>query len=928
MSASFAGSSAPPFEPDAGAASYGSLAFYDAAGNQVTSGTGDLSSPFAYVVASTAADTNAKTATVFFANPQHGVATGLWVTTDEAATQFNPASVLPAGTPADVEAFAPADPVAASSAADVTSWLAANASGIDTTAGYANTIQVRIQDSGGGGAGNLGSSTYWRTDVGYNTTSSAITVDGTTLPANGWAVLYPVITDNYTVLTTSASGGTLTAGNPITLTATVTPNSVNTGSVQFFDNGTLLTGGTATGTSGTFTYTYTPSGIGAQNYTATFLPTSGPGSTSTTTVQVSVPLIATTTTLAATSSTINFGASDTLTATVSAADNSTTGVTGSVEFLTGSTSITGCTAQATALSGAGTMASPGVGTATCTTTSLPSGSDSITAVFTPTSNSYATSTSSPAIVTVGIGTTTALSASSSTLSDGASDIFTATVSAADNSASGVTGSVEFLDGSIPIASCTAQATTVSGAGTMASPGVGTAGCTTGYLPSGSESITAVFNPTGSTYATSTSSAVMVTVQQTGVATALLSSSSGIDYGDSETFTATVSAADNSTTGVTGSVEFLNGTEAIADCTAQATTVNGAGTVASPGVGTATCATSALPKGSNSVTAVFTPTSNSYATLTSPAVGVTVRQASTTTVVSFSSDWITYGDEGGEILSVSVSPEFAGSAPAGTVTVTDLTSTLCAITLSGATGSCPLSASQLDVGSYYGLTASYAGSTDFAGSSDATAESLTVVPASSATTLSISAAKVPYGHEGTEKLSVSLRPQFSGSTPTGIVTVSESSRRLCAISLSARAGSCTLSARSLPPGSYGLVATYTGSLEFNSSASAKQRLTVSKETSKVALKLSSAKVTLGQETSEHISVNVSPEFAGPAPTGKVTVKSSSNTICVISLSSSGKGSCTLSANKLSAGTYGLVASYGGSSDFDTSGSTKETLKVVK
>jgi hypothetical protein len=289
VGASFAGSSAPPFEPDPGAASYGSLAFYDAAGNQITSGAGDLSSPFAYVVAGTAADTNAKTATVFFANPQHGVATGLWNTTNEAASIFSPASSLPAGTPAGVKAFAPTDPVAATSGADITTWLAANASGLDTTAGYANTIEVRVQDSGGGGAGNLGSSLYWRTDIGYNTTSSPITVDGTTVPANGWAVLYPILTDNYTTLTTSASGGDLTVGNPITLTATVTPSSDNTGTVQFYDNGTLLTGGTATGTSGTFTYTYTPSAIGTENYTATFLPTSGPGSTATgVTVQVVV----------------------------------------------------------------------------------------------------------------------------------------------------------------------------------------------------------------------------------------------------------------------------------------------------------------------------------------------------------------------------------------------------------------------------------------------------------------------------------------------------------------------------------------------------------------------------------------------------------------------------------------------------------------
>jgi hypothetical protein len=172
------------------------------------------------------------------------------------------------------------------------------------------------------------------------------------------------------------------------------------------------------------------------------------------------------------------------------------------------------------------------------------------------------------------------------------------------------------------------------------------------------------------------------------------------------------------------------------------------------------------------------------------------------------------------------------------------------------------------------------------------------------------------------------PEFSGLTPPGVVRVSDSSTTLCAITLSGGTGSCKLSVRNLPAGSYRLVATYIGSMDFNSSASASVGLKVSKETSKVGLNLSSSKVTFGQETSEHISVKVSPQFAGSMPNGNVTVKISSRTLCMISISSSGKGSCTLSAKKLSAGTYELVASYSGSGEFGTSTSTKETLEVVK
>ncbi len=265
-SSAFATGTAPPWEPDTNAAAYGNLTFYNAGGNQVTSGT-NLSSPFSYVVASTARDTGATKATVAFYNPQHGVSPAYWTGTSETGpTTFNPSTSLPAGTPADIVADAPTYPVTAASAADISTWLAANIP--DTTAGYANTIEVRLTDSGPGLHGNA-PGTYWETDIGYNTTPSPITVDGTTVPADGWAVLFPFVAPTTTSLATSASTEwPLTTGDPITLTATV--SSTASGTVQFYDNGTLLADSTTPG-SGSYTYNYTPA-AGTHVYTATFVP--------------------------------------------------------------------------------------------------------------------------------------------------------------------------------------------------------------------------------------------------------------------------------------------------------------------------------------------------------------------------------------------------------------------------------------------------------------------------------------------------------------------------------------------------------------------------------------------------------------------------------------------------------------------------------
>jgi hypothetical protein len=90
-------------------------------------------------------------------------------------------------------------------------------------------------------------------------------------------------------------------------------------------------------------------------------------------------------------------------------------------------------------------------------------------------------------------------------------------------------------------------------------------------------------------------------------------------------------------------------------------------------------------------------------------------------------------------------------------------------------------------------------------------------------------------------------------------------------------------------------------------------------------LSAAKVTDGREQAERASVAVTTKTGGP-PAGKVTVKAGSATLCVITLRS-GRGSCTLTARRLSPGTYRVTAAYPGSPDFAPSASGAKTLKVV-
>jgi hypothetical protein len=167
------------------------------------------------------------------------------------------------------------------------------------------------------------------------------------------------------------------------------------------------------------------------------------------------------------------------------------------------------------------------------------------------------------------------------------------------------------------------------------------------------------------------------------------------------------------------------------------------------------------------------------------------------------------------------------APPGKVTVSDGTRS-CKATLSGsdgiATGSCSIAEQAVD---NYLLTASYTGGSYFVPSSTSASTSLTVTKATSTTALKLSAAKVTYGDEQLEHLSVTVSPEHSGSRPTGTVRVKESSTTLCVITLSSAKGSCKLSAKKLKAGTYRLVATYRGSTNFKSSTSAKETLTVAK-----------------------------------------------------------------------------------------------------
>jgi len=192
-------------------------------------------------------------------------------------------------------------------------------------------------------------------------------------------------------------------------------------------------------------------------------------------------------------------------------------------------------------------------------------------------------------------TTTALASSSPTslLSD--SVIFTATVSTNAVTATGVDGSVIFYDGATALFT---NSTIVNGVATYTDNSFG----------AGPHSITAIYS--GSAYYLGSSSGSVMQTVQTYTTTALTTSFNPVALNDSLTFTATVTSNGIMTaTAATGSVNFKNGS-----------TLLGTSSVLS---GVAKFTTSALPAGTNSITAEYISDGYYLSSTNSPALAQVV-----------------------------------------------------------------------------------------------------------------------------------------------------------------------------------------------------------------------------------------------------------------------------------------------------------------
>ena len=313
---------------------------------------------------------------------------------------------------------------------------------------------------------------------------------------------------------------------------------------------------------------------------------------------------------------------------------------------------------------------------------------------------------------------------------------------------------------------------------------GVATLTRTTLNVGISSIAAVYNGT-SAFAGSTSTILSQEVGQAASSITLSSSLNPATYGQSVTFTATVSSSAGTPT---GKVTFMNGSTTLGTATLSG--------------GVATLTRTTLNEGISSLTAVYGG-NTSFSGSTSAILTQAVNPAASAVTLTSSLNPATYGQS----VTFTATVSSLTGTPTGKITFMNGSAILGSATLSA--GVARLTRSTLVVGTS-SITAVYGGTTAFSGSTSATLSQV-VSPSPSTIVLASSLNPSTYGQSVTFTATVSS----SAGTPTGKVTFMNGSATLGTATLAAGVG--VLSTSSLPIGLLTITSSYAGSMDFGTAS---------------------------------------------------------------------------------------------------------------
>ncbi len=432
---------------------------------------------------------------------------------------------------------------------------------------------------------------------------------------------------------------------------------------------------------------------------------------------------------------------------------------------------------------------------------------------------------------------------------------------------------------------------------------GTATFAISTLAAGSHTIVASYNNANdpahfSSKSTDNGVAPLIQTVEEGTVTTLSSSANPSAVGQNVTFKATV-AANSAGGGVTpdGTVTFSWGT------TAQTETLN---------AGQATYSTAALPSGLTTITASYSgDTANDI--LGSEGTLSQDVQASDTIAVTSTLNPSNYGQP---VTFTATISSTATQAATGTVDFLDNGKSIGTGTLSGNPAAATFTTSSLVVGTHP-ITVSYAGDSYNAAATSLPPLSQVVNETQTATT--ISAAPAP-GIAGTpETITATVKVIAGAATVTGTVTFTSGTTTLGTANLNTATETAAIQPV-LAPGTYQIVATYSGDSNDQGSASAPQALTVNQATTETTVSASPNPALVLQAVTFTAKVTGN----GATPTGTVTFMEGTTTLGTATLSG-GAASYTDTAG-LAAGSYQITAVYSGDADNAASTSSSYALTV--
>jgi len=565
--------------------------------------------------------------------------------------------------------------------------------------------------------------------------------------------------------------------------------------------------------------------------------------------------------------------------------------------------------------GCGTSAvTSGAGTATCTTSILPTGSDTVTANYSGDSNHNPASGSISQTVNQAATAINVISVSP------ASEDYGLDAPVAITAVLSWTGS-----GSVP----NAANVTIGGNGpsgysatTCGSPSGDTITCTATYTPTTSDTVgtyteTATFSG-DSNYGRSTSPQSGNFIINNASSTVLVSSSlNPSTYEDTVTFTATISGEFGEVKGRTK----RSGVRSL-DVTGTVTWSSNAGCgttpVTSGNPGVATCTTSSLPAGTGTITATYSGDSNHSGG--SGSLSQVVNQASSSMTVLSSLDPSTYGQ------AVSFTASVTGASPTGTVQFNiDGSAFGSPVTLvSGAATSGSITT--LAEGTHT-VTAVYSGDTNNQGSTGTLSGGQVVSQASASVSVSSSLNPSTYGQSVT--LTATINGEYGllkgrHGKPLDVTgTMTWSSNTGCGTTpvTSGNPGVATCTTSSLPVGTDTITATYSGdSNHSGGSGTLSGGQAVNQATTTTALTSSPNPSVVDQLVT--FTATVTGQFGGSA-TGTVTFKAGAKTLGTGTLDN---GAATISSALAAAGSVAITASYSGDNNnlASTSGRLKQTI----